>query len=71
MRCVERLQHILIEIHNSIHIPELARWNAFRDQIRTTAQESVSKLGELVIEHAKSANQAIQVLRLTMNAFHI
>jgi hypothetical protein len=25
----------------------------------------------LVIEHAKSANQAIQVLRLTMNAFHI
>jgi hypothetical protein len=53
MECVERLQHILIEIHNSIHVPELARWNTFRDQIMTTTQESVFKLGELVIEHSK------------------
>jgi hypothetical protein len=33
MKWIERVQHILVGIHNSLQVSEFPRWEAFRDQI--------------------------------------
>jgi GTP-binding protein EngB required for normal cell division len=40
--CIDRVQVILVEMHNSVQVPELLRWRALRDQIATIAQDLVA-----------------------------
>jgi hypothetical protein len=43
MELIEQVQLILIDLHNSVQVPELTRGEALRDQIITIAQDSVSQ----------------------------
>jgi hypothetical protein len=42
MECIEQVQRILIDLYNSVQVPDLTRWKALRGQIITIAQDSVS-----------------------------
>ena len=67
IECVQNVKKALIELHNSVDVPELSRFSSLRDGIVMMAQENVIASSQLA---EKFINQLIDVQIAYVNTSH-
>jgi len=67
LACIDKAKHLLIDIHNSVQVPELERFTSLRDNIIAIAQDSVVQGAK---EASSYANQLLDVQMAFINTTH-
>ncbi|KAH0785467.1 Dynamin central region family protein [Histomonas meleagridis] len=65
--CVQEVKQALIELHNSVNVPELSRFSSLRDNIVLSAQDSVIQATQ---DAEKFINQLIDIQLAYINTSH-